>query len=342
MPDAITIVGGGPAGAAAALAVTRAGARGVVWEASALPRHKVCGEFYSPEIVARLEELGVADDFHARRPARVTHAELHFSKDHRRFPLPEAAWGLSRYTFDDLLLTAAQRLGAEVRRERCLAPEGACVWAAGRAAAGPRGRRLFGFKAHFVGPANDAVELYFFTGGYCGLCAIEDGRTNVCGLAAEDLLGASGFEIDGLLAQAPRLAARLAPLERVTRWHFAGPLRFGAAERIPAQALGAGDAGRFVDPFTGSGLLAALETGPWAGEGLLRAIEGEPWERCRAEHERRCAAFYGRQTATTIILRRVLALGWAEPLAGLVPGPWLFRLTRPLPSTKKFATQPGR
>jgi flavin-dependent dehydrogenase len=245
---------------------------------------------------------------------------------------------LSRYAFDELLLTAAQGRGADVRRERCLAPEPPGVWAVGRTTAGPRGRRLFGFKAHFTGPANDAVELYFFPGGYCGLCAIEDGRTNVCGLAAEDLLGASGFEIDRLLARAPRLAARLQPLERVTRWHFAGPLRFGAAERIPAQALGAGDAGRFVDPFTGSGLLAALETGSWAGEGLLRTFEGEPWERCRAEHERRCAAFYGRQTATTTILRRVLALGWAEPLAGLVPGPWLFRLTRPLQSSKKIAT----
>jgi flavin-dependent dehydrogenase len=58
MTARIHILGGGPAGSAAALAALRQGARnGVrVIEKSRLPRHKVCGEFFSPEIGPELEQ----------------------------------------------------------------------------------------------------------------------------------------------------------------------------------------------------------------------------------------------------------------------------------------------
>ncbi|HYM09754.1 MAG TPA: hypothetical protein VEU62_03435, partial [Bryobacterales bacterium] len=191
------------------------------------------------------------------------------------------------------------------------------------------GRRLFGFKAHFAGAAGDAVELYFFAGGYCGLAPIEDGKTNVCGLAREDLLGEHDFCVERLLATVPHLQERLHPLERLTRWHVGGPLSFGPAPIADSALLAAGDAACFVDPFTGSGLLAAIETGSWAGEAAVRAAQGEDWISCCAEHRRRCAGLYRRQLATTSMIRRLLSLGWAESLVGLLPGRLMFRLTRP-------------
>jgi flavin-dependent dehydrogenase len=322
----------------AAITLGRAGGRALVMEESAVPRHKVCGEFYSPEVLASLESMGLASQFLARGPARVTHAELHFGKRRRRFALPETAWGMSRYAFDDLLLSAAQKTGATVARQRGSPAHGPLIWAAGRAAARPRGRRLFGFKAHFTGRATDAVELYFWPGGYCGLNPIEGGRTNVCGLSEEGLLRRHGFRIDRvLLSQAPELTFRLGALERITKWYLTGPLRYGSGT-APAGALAAGDAGCFVDPFTGTGLLAALESGISAGQSALRALQGQSWEHCCHQHRRRSASFYRRQTAASSIIRSLLHWGWAESLAELLPGEWLFRLTRPTAHRHVVAT----
>ena len=98
---------------------------------------------------------------------------------------------------------------------------------------------------------------------------------------------------------------------------------------LAPQGLTAGDAACFVDPFTGSGLLGAVQSGAWAGSALLQAAQGEDWSLCRERYGRLCSSFYRRQLATTTIIRRLLGLGWAETLAGVLPGWLLFRLTRP-------------
>jgi flavin-dependent dehydrogenase len=58
--DAI-IVGGGPAGASAAILLAQAGHRVAVVEKAIFPRRKVCGEFISATTWPLLRELGVAD-----------------------------------------------------------------------------------------------------------------------------------------------------------------------------------------------------------------------------------------------------------------------------------------
>ncbi len=69
---------------------------------------------------------------------------------------------------------------------------------------------MFGFKAHFEGPVNDAVELFFFRGCYVGVSAIENGITNICGIAPEETLRACEFHMDDFLASWPPLANRRA------------------------------------------------------------------------------------------------------------------------------------
>jgi flavin-dependent dehydrogenase len=51
---AVHVVGGGPAGVMVAFAAMREGAPVRIFEKSAFPRHKVCGEFLSPAILPRL------------------------------------------------------------------------------------------------------------------------------------------------------------------------------------------------------------------------------------------------------------------------------------------------
>jgi len=327
--ERILVAGAGPAGSAAALTLAAAGLAPELCERSSFPRHKVCGEFLSPEIQPLLEKLGVAEGFLALGPARITYAELQFGRARRRFRLPEPAWGLSRFALDDYLARSARLRGATWRRESVSSLAAPAVWAGGRRVRSPRGARVFGFKAHFRGPAQDAVELYFFPGGYCGLAPIEGGATNVCGLASEEALRSAGFTPDRLLAARGPVGERIRPLERVSEWRLSGPLRFGHAIDAPRSLLVAGDAGCFVDPFTGSGLLAAMQTGIWAGEALVRAAEGARWEDCCAWHRRLCGAFHRRLLVAGVIVRRALELGVADVLSSLLPGPALFRWTRP-------------
>lgn len=314
----ITILGGGPAGSSAALAALARGASVTVCERSILPRHKVCGEFLSPEIARELENLNAWSAFVGAGPARIRRMALHFGTRSKESLLPETAWGLSRYRFDHLLRQAAQDRGALLVPSLDRAPD---VMATGRPGSkSPRGRRLFGFKAHFAGPANDAVELFFFDGIYVGISPIENGGTNVCGLGPENVLAKLGFDYDALVQRNPALRTRLAPLERQMPWLSVGPLEYRQSRN--ASAYLAGDALSFVDPFTGSGLFAAVKTGALAG---TAAVEQVP----HALHHSRCRATLKKPFLVASVLRRILDTGWADALAAFVPGRLLFTLTRP-------------
>ncbi|HEY2846142.1 MAG TPA: FAD-dependent monooxygenase [Bryobacteraceae bacterium] len=323
MDQRINILGGGPAGSSAALAALRDGAPVRVIEKSRLPRHKVCGEFLSPEIAPELEKLGVWDAFLAAGPARVRRTVLHFGDREKASKLPEAAFGLSRYAFDLLLLEHARAAGAELVNEHDESP---VILAAGRRTKpGARGNRLFGFKAHFEGPTDDAVELFFFGSCYVGVSSIEGGRTNVCGLAPESFLSRFGFEYDAIAMQCPALSRRLAPLRRAMPWISTGPLQYGQAFETSEHVYPAGDALSFVDPFTGSGLLAAVRSGAMAGRA---AAQGQPV----VQYLHECRASLRQPFQVAGVLRRALEGGWAEklaPLAALAPSRLLFALTRP-------------
>src|SRR5579871_1495775 len=171
---AVTVIGGGPAGSAAAIAAMRAGARVRLIERSHFPRHKVCGEYLSPEIATVLESLGVWERLLACEPAPIRRFALHFRESEKNCRLPEAALGLSRYCFDNILFDQAARLGAAVSGEAPVDGGLPVILAHGRRSDARRGNRLFGFKAHFSGPVNDAVELFFFSGCYVGVNPVEN------------------------------------------------------------------------------------------------------------------------------------------------------------------------
>ena len=316
----IIIAGGGPSGAAAAIAARLEDRNVTLFEKSRFPRHKVCGEFLSPEIAPILEQLGVWGNFNTAAPARIRRLVLRFRAREKRCNLPETAYGLSRYAFDDLLLRAASTAGAGIIHQP--AEQNAQIIAHGRKFTSPRGRRLFGFKAHFEGPPNDDVELFFFDRFYVGLNQVENGITNICGLGPEDLLRARRFEIDEVLNSFAPMRERLAPLRRTMEWLNVGPLVFENRLHSDDGAYYAGDALSFVDPFTGSGMLSAVLTGRLAGIAASRKTPTRDYlNECRQRLER--------PFLMSSIFRKALSAGWAEPLASLIPGSWLVRLTRP-------------
>ncbi len=62
----VLIVGAGPAGAVAGIALARGGLRVRIVDRAAFPRDKLCGDTVNPGTLARLRALGVADEIEAR------------------------------------------------------------------------------------------------------------------------------------------------------------------------------------------------------------------------------------------------------------------------------------
>jgi len=320
--SAISIAGAGPAGSAAALAALAQGAQVRLFEKSQFPRHKVCGEFLSPEIQPALESLGVWSAFLKASPAPIRSVRLYFGHHEKNWRLPQPAFGLSRYSLDKLLLDCAVSRGAELIREVFPSTLQPAILAYGRMAVATGENRLFGFKAHFTGPAENAVELFVGRDAYAGVSLIEDGATNVCGLAPESQLWAHGFDIDSWIGAWPALHDRLRPLTRSMDWLITGPLVFSARLHSWNGPYRIGDALGFIDPFTGSGILSALMTGTLAGVAAARRTP------CR-EYLRECARALRRQYRVSSLVRFAIRSGLAGAAARLLPGNLLFSLTRP-------------
>ncbi|NOT46704.1 MAG: NAD(P)/FAD-dependent oxidoreductase [Acidobacteria bacterium] len=116
----IAIVGGGPAGSSAAIRLADRGFEVTLIEREKFPRHKLCGEFISPECLTHFAELGVLDEMLAAGGERI-HETRFFDRKGRSFAIPSglldhkrAALGLSRSAMDAILLDHARRSGVKV------------------------------------------------------------------------------------------------------------------------------------------------------------------------------------------------------------------------------------
>ena len=120
----IAVIGGGPAGAAAAIRAARQGARVVVFEKGPHGRDKVCGDGLTPRAVGALNELEIPlDDAHRIRGLRMIAGnkirELDWPSTDR-FPGHGAVW--PRRRLDAALIDAAAAAGADIRFEREAVP----------------------------------------------------------------------------------------------------------------------------------------------------------------------------------------------------------------------------
>jgi menaquinone-9 beta-reductase len=302
----VLVIGGGPAGAAAAARLAASGLRVVLCERQAEPRPQVCGEYVSAAAAAELDQLGLAPSTLGARPLARARVWGHGSTFEAR--LPAAGHGLSRARLDRGLLAQAARCGADVRTGigvRMVARDRR-VWSAvlgdgGRIespavvlATGKhdlRGHRrpwhgtwpMIGFKMHCRLRADqsaalgDAVELFLYEGGYAGLQPIETGAANLCFVtAAASIRGASDAwtaALAHLRKVAPSLEIRLRDARLLWR-------RPASVARVPYGYLCAehatlaglyrvGDQAAVIPSFTGEGIAIALRSARLAAAAVL-------------------------------------------------------------------------
>ncbi len=199
--------------------------------------------------------------------------------------------------------------------------------------------KLIGFKTHLENVRLDegVCEIYFFRGGYGGLSYVEDDLANFCFLVRAEVVREFSSNarqiIKNLIFQNRRAAETLARARPVRDWLAVSIDGFGEKNLHAAKNLFAvGDAGAFIDPFTGSGMLMAFES----AEILANAItENSAVETIAARYKIEHARRFGRRLFVCSLLRRA---AFAPALAGVfisalsvgnTPRKFLARATRP-------------
>ena len=130
---------------------------------------------------------------------------------------------------------------------------------------------LVAFKAHLSNAraAQGDCEIYFYKGGYGGLNAVEGDVSNLCFIvSAKDARRCESDPetlVRRIVSQNSRAARTLAEAKAATPWLAVTLEGFGYQKLVPAEGmLTIGDAAAFIDPFTGSGMLMALQNGELA------------------------------------------------------------------------------
>lgn len=138
---------------------------------------------------------------------------------------------------------------------------------------------LVAFKAHLENArvAQGACEIYFYKRGYGGLSGVEGGVSNLCFIvAAKDVRRYDSdpeLVMREIVMKNSRAADTLADARAISPWLSVSLESFGRRSLVPARGLiTVGDAAAFIDPFTGSGMLMALESGTVAAEAITRQL----------------------------------------------------------------------
>lgn len=290
MNDAI-VVGAGPAGSAAAIALARTGAKVLLLERARETGDALCGGFLSWQTLARLEALGI--DRATLGGQRVDRVRLFAGQRKSETILPAAAMGVSRRRLDGALQTAAVAAGAGLERgvhatalggRAVQTRDGAALTAPSLfLAAGKHGFRGFSreparwqqsdpviglrlrLPAH---PAldrlvGDAVELHLFDRGYAGLVRQEDGGGNLCLAVHKSRLDAAGGDPAALIRALgdalPHLGERLAGADWARPVDAIGHVPYGWRTADTAPGLfKLGDQAGVIPSLAGEGMGLAL------------------------------------------------------------------------------------
>ena len=315
----IVIIGGGLAGLISSIQLIRAGIPCTVIEKKSYPLHRVCGEYVSNEALPFLKASGLYPEDLKLPQVKF----LEFSSVGgrvARLPLDLGGFGVSRYFFDDFLYRIAKAEGVNFQLNTEVSAidfdgdqfeiEAGSQKIIADIAIGSFGKRSkldvqqnrnfirkrspwVGVKYHVYSDHQaDLISLHHFPGGYCGVCNVEEGITNLCYLTHRENLRSSG----NIQRMETNILFKNPLIERIfTNASFIlkkpeviNEISFETKDPVENHILMAGDAAGMITPVCGNGMAIAIHSGKMLSE-LVIGFCGNRIDRLTLEHRYRHA-----------------------------------------------------
>lgn len=313
----IIIIGGGLAGLTTAIHLSKENFEVLLFEKEEYPKHKVCGEYISAEIIPYMKSIGV--DLEDLKPKKIH--QLLFSTqrgEKTTAKLPLGGLGISRFALDDFLLQKAILNGVEVIQQQVTSAEfieeefKVETQSGGKHTAdvvlGAFGKRSvldkelnrdfiqhksswLAVKAHYQHESfpKNLVALHNFNGGYCGLSSTETDAINVCYLSTYQSFKAYKNSEDfkeNVLRENPCLNQFFNDSKRIFEKDLSiAQISFQPKPQIENHMLMLGDAAGLIHPLCGNGMAMAIHSAKLASEAIITSVEKKKLNRKILETE---------------------------------------------------------
>ncbi len=213
----IAIIGGGPAGATAAMMLSDMGIEVCLVEKKIFPRETLCGEFLSGEVISEIKKQGLYKEFLNLSPNKIESFGFFRNEKFISASLNFPAFGLKRSTLDNFLLNTAQSKGTviympyevkEIKRDnklfklKALKKNGEGINISSRFVISAYGKQNFldkmlkrksayyqsgmnGVKFHLEKSKlknydDREIRIYSAPGIYCGLNSVNNNQVTIC------------------------------------------------------------------------------------------------------------------------------------------------------------------
>lgn len=303
------IIGGGLAGLIAANLLSKAGRQVLLIEKKPYPFHRVCGEYLSNEVLDFLKREGLLPPLDLPQIDRFIFSDTRGKST--TIPLDLGGFGISRYVLDDFLYHRAFENGAEIWTGNQVEnisfnkvdftlelADGKFLTATNVIGAFGKRSKLdkvlsrdfikkrspyIGVKYHVKTEIDrNTVALHNFTGGYCGVNAIEENKVNLCYLGSRDQLRSMGSieEMEQhILYKNPHLERIFSESEFLfDKPEVINEINFEVKMPVEKHILMAGDSAGLITPLCGNGMAMAIQAGKLAAEALLNLSTREEIE----------------------------------------------------------------
>ena len=354
----VIVIGAGPAGTTVARQSAKSGLRTLLVDAKQFPREKVCGGYLNSRALEVLRKTRLAGTIAAGFEPAIQELDLVYGRRSAHFSLPPGKV-ICRTTFDAALVEAAQNAGTTVLTgvQACVEPtDGPDARDVSLSFNGTRKTIRSRVVVCADGLSRMSVRyLPEFTsaiapGSRVGIGAVvaDSGDTFRCGritmaISRQGYVGISRIDPSQLNVAAavePTLLSNAAPVEvvasiladsdivaplglRCATWRGT-PALTSRPQRVAANRVFLiGDAGGYVEPFTGEGMATALESAMAVTPLVLQAAQAwAPATACRWESLHRQIVSDRQHTCRTLawILRRPWATYATLSTCRVLPG----------------------
>ncbi|RNC88106.1 MAG: NAD(P)/FAD-dependent oxidoreductase [Winogradskyella sp.] len=302
----VVIIGGGLAGLTSAIHLSKHGFYVALIEKNTYPKHKVCGEYVSNEVLPYLKFLGFNPFDYGAKHISEFQLTTHNNKTIKA-KLPLGGFGISRYTLDFELYKLALGHGIEVMTDTVLdvsfsdnsftiqtksnhnLESEIVIGAFGkRSTLDVKFQRKFikkkspylGVKTHVSGNfPEDTVALHNFKGGYCGVSKVENDHINLCYITSyksfKKYKSIEAFQ-DAVMFQNKDLKT----IFQSTIQEFDKPLTisqisFETKSPVENHMLMCGDSAGMIHPLCGNGMGMAIRGAQLASKVIIDYLEGK-------------------------------------------------------------------